>query len=313
MWVTLLFLFSVNRPCQKPKIRKGTLQEERRVFNEEWELQFYVVAVKDKMMCLLCNSMITTVKKYNANQHYATHWNHKHVALESEAHKEVLKKMKFQNQQLRQVFQSVSRQGTNITEETHRIAYILRKKGKPYSDAKLVKDCIIEAVSCFDSNKVCKYNKLLLSTRTTTDRQHELALGVSERLYTLCQNEDVYYSIALEESIDINDSAQVLFFIRHKLCIFSAMRSCWDWVPLQRTHNESTFLICLTLWEPAYEYIVPGFQPKTSSFQMLYQRHSFSTNYARELFKGSNKSASLLVCTRKNFLVGCCGFLWVTS
>ena len=128
-----------------------------------------VVAVKDKMMCLLCNSMITTVKKYNANQHYATHWNHKHVALESEAHKEVLKKMKFQNQQLRQVFQSVSGQGTNITEETHRIAYILRKKGKSYSDAKLVKDCIIEAVLCFDSDKVCKYNKLLLSTRTTTD------------------------------------------------------------------------------------------------------------------------------------------------
>ena len=48
----------------KPNIRKRTLQEERRVFDEEWELQFYVVAAKDKMMCLLCNSMITTVKKY---------------------------------------------------------------------------------------------------------------------------------------------------------------------------------------------------------------------------------------------------------
>jgi len=55
---------------------------------------------------------------------------------------------------------------------------------------------------------------------TITDRQHELALSVFEQLYTLCQNEDVYYSIALDESTDMNDSAQVLFFIRLKTSDF---------------------------------------------------------------------------------------------
>ena len=148
-----------------PNIRKRTLQEERRVINEEWELQFYVVAVKDKIMCLLCNSMITAVKKCNAKQHYTTHKNHKYVALEGEACKEALKKMMLHNQQQRQVFQSVSRQGTNITEATNRIACILSKKSKPYSDAELIKDCIIEAVLCLDSNKVYKYKKLPLSRR----------------------------------------------------------------------------------------------------------------------------------------------------
>jgi len=55
----------------------------------------------------------------------------------------------------------------------------------------------------------------------------------------------------------------------------------------------------LTLWRPVYEYIVPGFQPKTSSFPLPYQCHSSSAECAKELFKGSNRSASLLVCTRK--------------
>ena len=123
----------------KPNIRKRSLQEERRAFNEKWELQFYVVAVKDKMMCLLCNSMITTVKKYHANQHYRTHKKHKYVALEGKACKEAINKMKLHNQQQRQVFQSVSRQGTNITKATYRILYILGKKGKPYGDAELIK------------------------------------------------------------------------------------------------------------------------------------------------------------------------------
>ena len=79
--------------------------------------------------------MIETVKKYD----YSTHKNHKYVALEGEAHKEALKKIKLHNQQQRQMFQSVSRQGTNITEATYRIAYIFGEKSKPYSDAELIK------------------------------------------------------------------------------------------------------------------------------------------------------------------------------
>ena len=55
----------------------------------------------------------------------------------------------------------------------------------------------------------------------------------------------------------------------------------------------------LTRWWTVYECIVPGFRHKTSSFQLPYQRHNSFTNCARELFKGSNGSASLLVCTRK--------------
>jgi len=64
----------------------------------------------------------------------------------------------------------------------------------------------------------------------------------------------------------------------------------------------------LTLWELAYKYIVPRFRPKTSSFKLPYQRHSSSADCARELFKGSNGSASLLDCTRKKFFG--CG-LWI--
>jgi len=59
--------------------------------------------------------------------------------------------------------------------------------------------------------------------------------------------------------------------------------------------------VLLTLWEPAYDIFVPRFRPKTS-FRLPYQHHS-STDWARELFKGSNGSASLLVSTRKKVFV----------
>jgi len=70
----------------------------------------------------------------------------------------------------------------------------------------------------------------------------------------------------------------------------------------------------LTLWEQAYDTFLPRFQPKTNSFRLPYQHHSSSADCARELFKGSNGSASILVCSRKKiFWLGVADFLWVTS
>jgi len=50
-----------------------------------------------------------------------------------------------------------------------------------------------------------------------------------------------------------------------------------------------------------YDIFVPRFQPKNSTFRLPYQRHKSSVDCARELFNGSNRSASLLDCTRKKF------------
>jgi len=43
------------------------------------------------------------------------------------------------------------------------------------------------------------------------------------------------------------------------------------------------------------------FRPKTSSCQLPSQRPGSSADCARELFMGSNGSASFLACTRKKF------------
>jgi len=57
-----------------------------------------------------------------------------------------------------------------------------------------------------------------------------------------------------------------------------------------------------------YSYF--NFGLKNSSFRLLYQRPSSSANCARELFKGSNRSASLVDCTwKKIFWFGVVDFL----
>ncbi|GCC33787.1 hypothetical protein chiPu_0012258 [Chiloscyllium punctatum] len=62
--------------------KKRTLKGESRVFKEEWNLKYYVVAMKDKMMCLHCDAIILIVKKCNEYQHHATYKDHKYAKLE---------------------------------------------------------------------------------------------------------------------------------------------------------------------------------------------------------------------------------------
>ena len=70
----------------------------------------------------------------------------------------------------------------------------------------------------------------------------------------------------------------------------------------------------LTLWEPTYDTFVLQFRLKNSCFRLPYQRLSSSVDCARDLFKGSNGSVSLIDCTRKKiFWLGVVDFLWLTS
>ena len=73
---------------------KHTLQEENRAFNDEWELQYFVVSVNDEMQCLLCDAVISTLKKYNAYQHYRSHKDNKYAKLECKFRITALKKLK---------------------------------------------------------------------------------------------------------------------------------------------------------------------------------------------------------------------------
>ena len=69
--------------------------------------------------------------------------------------------------------------------------------------------------------------------------------------------------------------------------------------------QNGVFVLIFTTWESGYDMFVLWNRPKTS--------HSSSVDCARELFKGSNESASHLVCTQKKFFwdKGCTFFVWV--
>ena len=165
------------------------------------------------MCCLLCDATISCMKKYNVKLHYETHEKHKHFQLEGEERKIAFERLKNQKEGQQQMFKKISCQKNIAIEATYRVALLLRKRGKLFSDVDIIKESIIEVVSCIHPENISKYKELLLSRTTITSRQHELASNLKQQLNSTSQKE-VFYSIAIDESIDNTDSAQVLVYIR---------------------------------------------------------------------------------------------------
>jgi len=72
-----------------------------------------------------------------------------------------------------------------------------------------------------------------------------------------------------------------------------------------KTHIWFLRRILTLSWRTIYSYL--DFGLKNSSFRLSYQRPSSYADCTRELFKGSNRSASLVHCTHKVF----CWGLWI--
>lgn len=197
-----------------PACKKRKITQENRTFNINWELDYFFTSFNNKMLCLLCDTVLTTMKKANANKHYLTHKEHKYFNVKGESRNAAVQKLKDEKRIQRESLRNFVNKNSNENYVTYKIAHILGKNGKPYSDVEIIKDCIVETVKILDPNLAYKYKKLPLSRRTITERQHELAQNITEQLCQIVKNEDVYFSIALDETNDKTDSPQILYFIR---------------------------------------------------------------------------------------------------
>ena len=92
---------------------------------------------------------------------------------------------------------------------THKIA----KGNKPFSDAEFINDCIVEAIDIVCTEIKSEIEAIPMSRRTTTHRIEAIAANLKENLVNTA-NTFKYFSIALDESTDVLDTAQLLIFIR---------------------------------------------------------------------------------------------------
>ncbi|GFR25913.1 general transcription factor II-I repeat domain-containing protein 2 [Trichonephila clavata] len=99
------------------------------------------------------------------------------------------------------------------TRASFRVALEIAKCGKPFTDGEMIKECIIAVAEEMCPEKVNLLKTVSMSANTVARRVENIAENISSQLFD--KNGHVeWFSLALDESTDVSDTAQVLVYIR---------------------------------------------------------------------------------------------------
>ena len=182
------------------------------------------------MMCLKCNQVVKTVKEDNAKQHFCRHESHSYAKLKGDSRKICIKNLKKNLRKQTACITTFAKPTNSRCEASYRVAYHLGAAGKPYSDSKLVRRCLIDVVKCIHSGKEADYSSIALSHVTMQRRQDDIAQQLQFSPQAKINKKESSFSLAVDESTDINDSVQSLIFVR---CLSSSFELCEDFFPME--------------------------------------------------------------------------------
>ena len=202
---------------------------ECRAFNKEWtEKYFFIGAGQSKAASLICNETCAVFKEYNIKRHFEA--KHKHFGQQFSTQElkikaaDMVKKLK---QQQHTLIKFLSTQ-EDATKASFVLAYKIAKSNKPFSDAEFVKDYMVDAINIVCPEVKSKIEAIPMSKKTTVRRVEGIATNLQENLLNTA-NTLKCFSIALDESTDICDTAQLLIFIREIDEHFCTQKNCCPW------------------------------------------------------------------------------------
>ncbi|XP_033606233.1 general transcription factor II-I repeat domain-containing protein 2 isoform X2 [Cryptotermes secundus] len=113
----------------------------------------------------------------------------------------------------RSFFTKMKNENKAASKVSLRVAHLLAKEGKPFTDGELKKSCLIVAVEEMCPEKMDLFNNISLSARTVARRAEDIGSNITNQLIKKA-NDFEWFSLALDELTDITDTAQLLLFIR---------------------------------------------------------------------------------------------------
>ncbi|CAI9716044.1 transcription factor II-I repeat domain-containing 2-like [Octopus vulgaris] len=111
------------------------------------------------------------------------------------------------------VFKKKAVEKERATRASFHVANLLAKKGKPFTDGELIKKCLNEVAKEMCPENVDLFSAISLSANTVARRVEHIERNIKSQLKDKT-SKFVCFSVALDESIDVSDTSQLLLFIR---------------------------------------------------------------------------------------------------
>ncbi|CAI5694542.1 unnamed protein product [Oreochromis niloticus] len=218
-------------------------------FHMEWEEDFFFTMSFSKCVCLICQATIAIPKKGNVERHFRTVHGKYDTTFppKSELRKKKVKELKSQLSGQQSFFTQQTSKAKAATEASFRVSHIIVKNKTSFQDGDMVKEAFVEeADSLFRDFKnkaeiTSSIKALQLSRSTVTRRCEAMAEDLTQQLWKDigdCQ----CFSLQLDESTDVSDTAQVCIFIRMVFTDITAKEELLTVLPMkEQMRGEDIF------------------------------------------------------------------------
>lgn len=226
------------------KVGKRKIDREGRVFQEKWETAYFFVEVKNIPTCLICKQSVSVSKEYNLRRHYETNHSKNYdqytEKMRDEKLNELKKGLKFQ--------QSLFLNANKISDAAVKCSYVLSEKiaraSKPFTDGEFIKECLLSAAEIICPEQKQAFANVSLTGNTVAQRVEDMAENLQDKLREKIKS-FVAFSIAADESTDINNTAQLAIFIRGVDENFDVTEELLDMVPMKGTTSGNDLFLCV--------------------------------------------------------------------
>ncbi|KAM3844388.1 general transcription factor II-I repeat domain-containing protein 2A-like isoform 1-T2 [Vipera latastei] len=196
-----------------PKMVKQKVDFERRCFQKWWEPEYLFVDIEDKAVCLVCGATVAVFKEYNLRRHYKTKHQDKYKNLNMEQKAQKVEDLKKSLMSWQHMFKKTKSQSEASVKASFIVAEEIAKSARPFTEGEFLKHCMIKVCKVMCPDQKQAFLNISLSRNTVVDRICELATDLQGQLVEKGK-EFIAYSLAVDESIDVSDTAQLTIFIR---------------------------------------------------------------------------------------------------
>lgn len=202
-----------------------------------------------KCICLICQSTIATPKKGNVERHFWTvHKNYDtDFPPKSEQRKRKVKELKSQLSGQQSFFSQLTSKVKAATEALFRVNHTIIKHKKSFQDGETVKEAFIEAADSLfqdfkNKPKILSAVKALQLSRNTVTRHYEVMVEDLRQPLWKDIVDCKCFSLQLDESTDVSDTAQLCIFIRMVFTDMTAKEELLTMLRMkERTRGEDIF------------------------------------------------------------------------
>ncbi|UYV82211.1 EPM2AIP1 [Cordylochernes scorpioides] len=137
--------------------KKRIIDSECRKFKDQWNIQYFVIESSNKALSLICNESIAVLKEYNMKRHYETKHSQNYSKYTGIVRTEKFEALKRGLKSQQSLFTKVKTEQEAATRASFRVALEIAKRGKPFIDGEMIKECIIAVVEEMCPEKVLIY------------------------------------------------------------------------------------------------------------------------------------------------------------